>query len=84
MDVAMITTPTGDSYHNHSSSANTNINTLRRGSSASNAAAAAGNGAPRSLTVTKNVNLSSAVPEELRVQASEYLALYIKVRTLFG
>lgn len=31
------------------------------------------------LTVTKNVNGSAAVSEEHRVQASEYLASYIKV-----
>lgn len=32
-----------------------------------------------SLTVTKNVNGSAAVSEEHRVQASQYLASYIKV-----
>jgi len=32
------------------------------------------------LTVTKNVNNSIAVSEEHRVQASEYLAPYIKAR----
>lgn len=34
----------------------------------------------RNNTVTKNVNKSPAVSEEHRVEASEYLASYIKVR----
>lgn len=47
---------------------------IRRGSSN-----VATDGPPPSLTVTKNVNGSAAVSEEHRVQASEYLASYIKV-----
>ena len=51
-----------------------NHHLLRRGSST----VSAGGPSP-SLTVTKNVNGSSAVSEEQRVQASDYLASYIKV-----
>ncbi|CAM9169930.1 unnamed protein product, partial [Scytosiphon promiscuus] len=54
------------------------IDVLRGGSSSYSHVASAG--LPRSRTVTKNINNSSAVPEELRVQASEYLASYIKAQ----
>lgn len=47
---------------------------LRRGSSS----VATGGPSP-SLTVTKNVNGSAAVSDEHRVQASDYLASFIKV-----
>lgn len=47
---------------------------VRRGSSSASVAVP-----PSSLTVTKNVNSSTAVSEEHRLQASDYLASYIKV-----
>lgn len=51
-----------------------NPHLIRRGSSS----VAVGGPSP-SLTVTKNFNGSAAVSEEHRVQASDYLASYIKV-----
>lgn len=80
---ATVSTTMGSELHHHQSVTNrsysSNNTASRRGSSSSSPFTAGGTS--RSLTVTKNVNNSSAVPEDLRVQASEYLASYIKVRS---
>lgn len=79
--VTVSTSGGSDLQHHHSNNSHINpgnSNSTRRGSSSQSSVVAAG--LSRALTVTKNINKSSAVPEGLRVQASEYLASYIKVR----